>query len=66
MMKRNARAVGNLALNAFVWFGIFALGGFALIVAAVFVLAGFGWALLAAGCALLVFAGFVMRGLANG
>ena len=63
----NASAsAGALAASAMAWFVALSVGGFALIVAAVYVLAGLGWSMLACGIVLLLFAGFVMRGLANG
>lgn len=69
-VKRAGRYIGvgiaRIVSSAWIWFGVCSLGGVALIVGAVFILAGFGWAVLAAGVAMLLFALFLMRGLANG
>lgn len=65
-VHRFGAAFAKAALSAMAWFGLLTIGGFGLIVAGVYTLAGFGWALLASGVALLLFAAFVMKGLANG
>lgn len=65
-LRTAAVSVGSLIASAMVWFVALSVGGFSLIVVAVYILSGLGWALLACGIVLLLFAGFVMRGLANG
>jgi hypothetical protein len=61
-----AVSVGSFIASAMTWFVLLSVAGFSLIVSAVYILSGLGWALLACGIVLLLFAGFVMRGLANG
>lgn len=65
-MRTIAARGAAMVASAMAWFIALSVGGFALIVAAVYVLAGLGWSMLACGIVLLLFAGFVMRGLANG
>jgi hypothetical protein len=73
MLAKLARAsrsfssgMARVAVSAWTWLALLSIGGFALIIAAIHVLFGLGWALLASGVALLVMACFVIRGLSHG
>jgi hypothetical protein len=66
VLRVTAVSVGSFISSAMTWFILLSIAGFSLIVAAIYILFGLGWALLACGIVLLLFAGFVMRGLANG
>lgn len=61
-----APRVAALAANPMTYVLGFGIGGAALIVAGVAVLAGAGWSLIAAGAFLLGGATFVTRGMTNG
>ncbi len=55
--------VGAIALSALLWFVLLGAAGIGLIVAGVYVLAGFGWALITAGVFLLLVTALVGRGM---
>jgi hypothetical protein len=55
--------VGAIALSALLWFVLLGAAGIGLIVAGVYVLAGFGWALISAGVFLLLVTALVGRGM---
>jgi len=61
-----ARRVVAAGLSAFLWFLLMGAAGMALVIAGVFVLLGFGWALIAAGAFLLFTAALIGRGMTNG
>lgn len=59
-------AIGAVAFSAITWLFIMAVAGASSLVAGVFVIAGAGWALVAAG-ALFLFAGLVLlKGMSRG
>ncbi|MFS2047553.1 hypothetical protein ACEN9J_03095 [Variovorax sp. Varisp41] len=55
--------VGAIALSALLWFVLLGAAGIGLVVAGVYVLAGFGWALITAGVFLLLVTALVGRGM---
>ena len=59
-------ALSGVAASAVVWMLATALLGIGLIVCGVYVLAGFGWALIAGGASALGVAMFIRKGLTDG
>ena len=52
--------------SAWTWIALCLFGGAALVVGAIFLLAGGAWAIMTSGIGMILFALFLMRGIANG
>lgn len=58
--------LAKIGRSAWTWIALCLFGGTALVVTAIFLLVGGAWAILASGVGLILFALFLMRGIANG